>query len=88
MQDLLVDVRCAFRGFRKPPVFTLVAVLSVALAIGANAFVFAVLNTVVVRPFEVSDPQRLYQIRYGPRMSGSNLTTSYPDFQDLRWRGP
>ena len=86
MQDLLLDVRYALRGFRKTPAFTLVAVLSLALAIGANGFVFAVLNTVVLRPFEVSVPQSLYQIRYGPRMSGSNLTTSYPAFQDLRRR--
>ncbi len=86
MQDLLLDVRHALRGFRKTPAFTLVAVLSLALAIGANGFVFAVLNTVVLRPFELSDPQSLYQIRYGPRMSGSNLTTSYPAFQDLRRR--
>ena len=86
LQDLLLDVRYALRGFRKTPAFTLVAVLSLALAIGANVFVFAVLNTVVLRPFEVSDPQSLYQIRYGPRMSGSNLTTSYPAFQDLRRR--
>lgn len=86
MQDLLLDVLYALRGLRKTPAFTLVAVLSIALAIGANGFVFAVLNTVVLRPFEVSDPPSLYQIRYGPRMSGSNLTTSYPAFQDLRQR--
>ncbi len=86
MQDLLLDVRYAFRGLRKTPAFTLVAVLSITLSIGANSFVFAVLNTVVLRPFEVSDPQSLYQIRYGPRMSGSNVTTSYPAFQDLRRR--
>ena len=86
MQDLLRDVRHALRGFRKTPAFTVVAVVSLALAIGANGFVFAVLNTVVLRPFEVSDPRSLYQIRYGPRMSGSNLTTSYPAFQDLRRR--
>jgi predicted permease len=86
MHDLLLDVRHALRGFRKTPAFTLVAVLSLALAIGANGFVLAVLNTAVLRPFEVSDPQSLYQIRYGPQMSGSNLTTSYPAFQDLRGR--
>src|SRR5215475_3822250 len=86
MQDLLRDVRHALRGFRKTPAFTVVAVLSLALAIGANGFVFAVLNTVVLRPFEVSDPESLYQIRYGARMSGSNLTTSYPAFLDLRQR--
>ena len=86
MEDLLLDVRHALRGFRRTPAFALVAVISLALAIGANGFAFAVLNTVVLRPFEVSDPQSLYQIRYGPRMSGSNLTTSYPAFQDLRRR--
>jgi predicted permease len=86
MQDVLLDVRCAVRGFRKTPAFALVAAFSIALAIGANGFVFAVLNTVVLRPFEVSNPESLYQIRYGPRTSGSNLTTSYPAFQDLRRR--
>jgi predicted permease len=86
VQDLWPDVRHALRGFRRSPAFTLVAVLSLALAIGANGFVFAVLNTVVLRPFEVSDPQSLVQVRYGPRMSGSNLTTSYPAFQDFRRR--
>src|SRR5262249_45123799 len=85
-QDLLMDVRYALRGFRKSPALTLVAVVSLALAIGANGFVFGVLNTVVLRPLEVSDPQSLHQIRYGPRMSGTNLTTSYPAFQDFRRR--
>ena len=86
MPDLLLDVRHALRGFRKTPAFTLVAVISLALAIGANGFVFAVLNAAALRPFEVSDPRSLYQIRYGPQMTGSNLTTSYPAFQDLRRR--
>src|SRR5262245_60449556 len=86
MHDLLKDVRYAVRGLRKSPAFSLVAVLTLTLAIGANGFVLAVLNTVVLRPFEVSDPQSLYQVRYGPRMSGSNLTTSYPAFEDFRAR--
>jgi predicted permease len=86
MRDLTQDVRYSLRGLRKSPAFTLVAVLSLALAIGANGFVFAVLNTVVLRNFEVSDPDSLYQVRYGPRMSGTLLTTSYPAFQDLRRR--
>jgi predicted permease len=86
VHELLLDVRHAVRGFRKTPAFTLVAVFSLALAIGANGFVLAVLNTVGLRSFEVSEPQSLYQIRYGPRMSGTNLTTSYPAFQDLSRR--
>ena len=86
MQDLRSDIRYALRGLRRSPAFALVAVLSLALAIGANTLVFAVLNTVVLRPFEARDRQSLYQIRYGPRKSGSNLTTSYPAFQDFRQR--
>jgi hypothetical protein len=50
MQDLLLDVRYTLRGLRKLPAFALVAVFSLALSIGANGFVFAVLNTVVLRP--------------------------------------
>jgi hypothetical protein len=45
IHDLPLDVRHAVRGFRKTPAFTLVAVPSLALAIGASGFVFAVLNT-------------------------------------------
>ena len=45
MQDLLLDVRHALRGFRKTPAFTVVTVISLALAIGANGFVFAVFKT-------------------------------------------
>lgn len=86
MHDLLLDVRHALRGLRRSPAFAFVAVLTLALAIGANSFVFAVLDTAVLRPFDASDARGLYQIRYGPRMSGSNLTTSYPAFQDLRRR--
>lgn len=86
MHDLLLDVRHALRGFRKTPAFTLVAVVSLALAIGANAFVYAVLDSLSLRPADLSEPQDLYQVRYGPRKSGSNLTTSYPAFQDIRRR--
>jgi predicted permease len=86
MRDLIQEVRHAVRGFWKTPAFTLAATLSLALAIGANAVVFGIVSTIGLRPFEVGDPQSLYQIRYGPRMSGSNLTTSYPAFQDLRER--
>ena len=64
--NLLLDVRYALRGFRRSPAFTLVAVLSLALAIGANGFAFGLLNA-VLRPVEVSDPDSLYQIRSGRR---------------------
>src|SRR4029450_7281600 len=84
--DALSDVRHAVRGFRKTPAFMLVAVATLALAIGANGFVFGILKSAALRPSEIADPDSLYQVRYGPRLSGSNLTTSYPAFNDFRQR--
>ncbi len=86
MHDLVSDVRGALRGFRRAPAFTLVAVLSLALAIGANGFAFGLLSAVVLRPLPVSEPSRLYEVRTGAPRSGSLVTTSYPAFQDLRQR--
>jgi predicted permease len=86
MRELLVDLRHALRGFRRSPFFTLVAVISLALAVGVNVFVFGVLDAVVLRPLEIAEPDNLYQLRNGPRVSGGLVTTSYPAFQDLRQR--
>lgn len=86
MENLLLDVRYALRVLRNSPVFTLVALVTLALGIGANVVVFGVLNAVVLRPLEVSDPSSLYQIRHQPWMTGRLITTSYPDFEDFRRR--
>jgi predicted permease len=86
VEDLLLDVRYALRVLRKSPVFTVVALLTLMLGIGANVVVFGVLNTVLLHPLDVSDPQSLYQIRHKPWMSGRLLTTSYPAFEDFRQR--
>ena len=86
LEDLLMDVRYALRVLRKSPAFTLVAVVTLALAIGANVVVFGVLNAVLLRPLEVSDPENLYQLRPRPWTSFKLLTTSYPAFEDFRRR--
>ncbi|MGC2657719.1 MAG: ABC transporter permease [Bryobacteraceae bacterium] len=86
MKNLLPDVRYALRVLWKSPGFTVVALVTLALGIGANVVVFGVLNAVLLHPLDVSDPASLYQIRHKPWMSGRLLTTSYPAFEDFQRR--
>jgi predicted permease len=86
VENLLLDVRYALRVLRKSPAFTMVALLTLMLGIGANVVVFGVLNSVLLHPLEVSDPQSLYQLRHKQWMTGRLLTTSYPAFEDFRQR--
>jgi len=86
MNDLLTDVRYALRVLWKSPAFTLVALVTLMLGIGANIAVFGVVNAVLLKPLDVSDPQNLYQLRNGSWANWKLLTTSYPAFQDYRQR--
>jgi len=86
LDQILLDVRYALRLLRKSPAFTLVAVLTLMLGIGANIVVFGVLNSVLLHPLAVTNPESLYQFRHQTWMSGRLLTTSYPAFEDFRER--
>jgi predicted permease len=86
MKDLLLDIRYALRVLWKSPAFTLVALVTLMLGIGANVVVFGVVNAVLLHPLDVSDPQDLYQLRIGSWTSGKALTTSYPAFGDIQQR--
>src|SRR5437667_9456908 len=86
MKDMLLDFRYALRVLWKSPAFTLVALVTLMLGIGANVVVFGVVNSVLLHPLDVSDPQNLYQLRFKPWTSGKALTTSYPAFEDFRQR--
>jgi predicted permease len=82
IENLVQDVRYGLRILAKSPGFTAVAVLTLALAIGANAVVFGILNALVLRPVDVPGAESLYVIQ---RSNGWGYQ-SYPDYLDLRDR--
>src|SRR5882724_3026280 len=86
MKDMFLDIRYALRVLWISPAFTLVALVTLVLGIGANVVVFGVVNAVLLHPLDVSDPQNLYQLRIGSWTNGKLLTTSYPAFGDIRQR--
>ena len=85
MGSFYQDLRYAVRMLRKNPVFTGVAVLTVALGIGANAAVFTFTDAVLLQSLPVKDPDQLTVVSsYDPRESDVNHSFSYPTYQDLR----
>jgi hypothetical protein len=89
MRDLLSDLRFALRTLAKSPVFAAVAVVSLALGIGANTAIFTLLDQVLLRLLPVKDAEQLVQLRWEGSHYGSNTgfnALSYPLYKDFRDR--
>ena len=83
LEDLARDLRYAYRSLKRTPGFAAIAVLSLALGIGANAAIFTLINAVMLRTLPVEEPQRLVQLtRVMP--NGRPGLVSYPLFEYFR----
>ena len=88
---LTADLRFAFRTLAKSPLFSLVAIVSLALGIGANTAVFSLMDQLLLRMLPVKDPARLVELAGVGTHYGSNRgvnAMSYPMYADFRDRNP
>ena len=85
MQTLWQDLRYGARMLLKQPGFTLIAVLTLALGIGANTAIFTLINASFLRPFPVVEPERIVSLS-GTTRDGSLRPFSYPAYRDYRDR--
>jgi len=86
MSTWLSDLKFALRTLRRSPLFTVVAILSLALGIGANTAIFTLLDQLILRLLPVKNPEQLVMIwSTGPHMGNNrgSRAASYPMYQDF-----
>jgi predicted permease len=90
LEDLCSDVAHGLRQLRKSPTFTLAAILTLALGIGANTAIFTLVNAVLLRSLPVADPSQLYSLGTEEQccttgsLSGEVSLYSYPLYREIR----
>src|SRR6516162_8205506 len=89
MARIVQDLRYSLRALRKSPVFLTVAVLSLALGIGANTAIFSLINQLILQPLPVKNPEQIVMLAgRGKHYGGNNGPDklSYPMYTQLRDR--
>src|SRR5512139_2639908 len=89
MTNLLADARFALRALRRSPLFAAVAILSLALGIGANTAIFTLLDQLLLRELPIKDPEQIVMLYQKGAHNGSNMGDrmhSYPIYQDFQQR--
>lgn len=90
LKDLSLDIRFSLRTLRRQPVFTIVAILSLALGIGANTAIFSIYSSVFLEKLPVREPDQLVEL-YSNEPDTEDFmkhsVSSYPDFMDIREQG-
>ena len=87
MSNLIADLRFALRTLKRSPLFSAVAILSLALGIGANTAIFTLIDQILLRQLPVHDPGRLVMLFQRGSHNGSNMgdrMQSYPIYQDYQ----
>ncbi len=87
MTSLLPDLRYSLRGIRRNPLFASVAILSLALGIGANTAIFTLMDQLMLRQLPIKDPEQLVMLFQRGAHNGNNMGTrmhSYPMYQDIQ----
>jgi putative ABC transport system permease protein len=83
LDDILRDLRFAARTLARAPGFSIVAILSLALATGATTAIFSIVNGVLLRPLPFADPDRLVRVRVAMRVGGAGPVAA-ADLQEFR----
>ena len=83
-ESFVRDIHYGIRVLRRDPAFTLVAVITLALGIGANTGIFSMVDGILLRPLPVTDPNQIVEVAFQVKGGRINNQFSFPDYRDIR----